>query len=124
MNLTNINFNHFQVPILATRRLASVYNYIDDDRVSIIRPQALRDVPALYALRTGRRPDVAQSVQHLASKKFRTAVDRMLLLGWRRSEKDFLAVKNAIWERNRKALLDILIAGEIPQAVQHIPFRR
>ena len=40
-----------KVPILASHRMRERYGYIDDDRVTVTRPQALREVNALGALR-------------------------------------------------------------------------
>ena len=47
------NFLQNNVPMLATRRITQAYQYVDDESIVIRRPQGVREMDAILALRTG-----------------------------------------------------------------------
>lgn len=47
------SFIQGNVPMLATRRITDAYKYIDHDEIVIRRPQGVREMDAVRALRTG-----------------------------------------------------------------------
>lgn len=95
-----------QVPILATHRMRQAYGYIDDDRVTITRPQAISEIQALNILRSG-------STGHSYSRApvpdtFLRELEVMIRNGWRRSEAGFKQFKRELWDANREAIWRIL----------------
>ncbi|EJC97990.1 uncharacterized protein FOMMEDRAFT_162331 [Fomitiporia mediterranea MF3/22] len=107
------------VPILASRRMRNAYGYIDDDRVTIVRPQALREVHALGALRGVKwklsQSNAVVSTQTDGYKKYEDDVQEMIEGGWRRSSSGFERFKEELWEKNREAVWRVLndLPGEI-----------
>ena len=103
----------FQVPILATDRMMKAYGYIDDDRVTIVRPQAIREVEALRILRS----EISKSLVPPGSfpVAFLQDLESMERKGWRRSQRGFDHFKRELWESNREAMWRILndLPGEI-----------
>ncbi|KAG8851530.1 hypothetical protein FRB96_009203 [Tulasnella sp. 330] len=81
------------IPLLTTHRLRAAYTYIDDDRLVITRPQAVRDADAIFALRTG-------STRHIRNdfrlEELNTSLRRMMLRGWRTSAAYFYAVQTKV----------------------------
>jgi hypothetical protein len=93
--------------LLATRRIRSSYTYVakddSDDRVTITRPQFMREMEAIRALRTGYHEGMSN-----VTKAESAHVERFLARGWKRSEEDFAAVKEAIWRRNEEVVRSVL----------------
>lgn len=90
------------VPLLATNRIMRHYRYLDET-VTIVRPQAISDIQALRALRTGERPKMATTNSELVKD-----MDRMLGAGWRRSTAAFDAFKQQLWDKNEQLFLSLL----------------
>ncbi|KAL5482626.1 hypothetical protein ACEPAI_9220 [Sanghuangporus weigelae] len=106
------------VPILASMRMRTAYGYIDDDRVTIVRPQANREIPAIGALRGAVWSLTASNVSALEGfgiEKYERDVREMLDNGWRRPMSGFSQFKSELWERNREAIWRVLddLPGEI-----------
>lgn len=98
--------------------MRTAYGYIDDDRVTIVRPQALREIPAIGAFR-GAGWSLAQSnvsvVEGFGIEKYERDVRGMIDDGWRRPTSGFSDLKRELWERNREAVWRVLndLPGEI-----------
>ncbi len=92
--------------MLVTQRMRKAYGYIDDDRVTITRPQALRDIPVIEAFRRGEYTPEHSTEGPLPG--FVQDVDSMLSGGWRKSDKDLTSFKEQLWAQNRKAVSRIL----------------
>lgn len=105
MSSCNLYRCFLQVPILATDRIRKSYGYIDDDRVVITRPQALREVAAIHLLRTRRIP-ISETFR--LSSRYEADIKAMLRKGWHRSREGFETVKREIWHANREHVLRIL----------------
>ncbi|KAI0092484.1 hypothetical protein BDY19DRAFT_883745 [Irpex rosettiformis] len=94
------------VPILGTLRLRKAYRYIDDDRVVVTRPAAMREVSALKALRTRDASFFLKSDPSGVGRNLsdilglESAVDNMLEVGWVRQKKDVDEYKQELWHRN------------------------
>lgn len=89
------------------------YGYIDDDRVTVTRPQAIREVHAIEILRAGGgSPYTAVTTGPPA---FLEDLQAMIRKGWRRSNAEYGRFKNELWESNRQAVWRILndLPGEI-----------
>ncbi|KAG9022344.1 hypothetical protein FRB95_014926 [Tulasnella sp. JGI-2019a] len=99
---TSVQLN---VPILGTHRMRNSYKYINDDRLLITRPQALREVETILALRTG-------STNHILNRHNSTRlmqeVDEMIRLGWKRPLSGFLNLKKELWKRNEQVIWSML----------------
>ncbi|KIO27252.1 hypothetical protein M407DRAFT_243382 [Tulasnella calospora MUT 4182] len=125
------------VPLLVTRRFRSSYVYAADDRVTLVRPQALREIHAIQILRAGtslfprsendtsspskakRQHDPSITVDELirqyepkmhgrARHEFQADVRQMLLKGWERSNEEFAAFKESMWNKNEQVGLRML----------------
>jgi len=94
------------IPILATMRMREAYGYIDDDRITITRPQALRDIPAIEAFRAGRYSPANDSTLYV--QEFVYDVSDMLRRGWRKTHDEMREFKEQLWKENRKAISRIL----------------
>ena len=120
---------NIKVPILASRRMRERYGYIDDDRVTVTRPQALREVNALGALRRasintealednndrhGTNISASAGLEY-RSDKFDRDVKEMIDQGWYRNMEGFESFKLDLWEKNREAIRRVLhdLPGEI-----------
>lgn len=118
-----------KVPILASHRMRERYGYIDDDRVTVTRPQALREVNALGALRRasintealednndrhGTNISASAGLEY-RSDKFDRDVEEMIDQGWYRNMEGFESFKLDLWEKNREAIRRVLhdLPGEI-----------
>lgn len=105
--------------------MREAYGYIDDDRVVITRPQALREIPAIGVLRTGRYTPPGQKDSDtvlftntsIFKERFLKDVDEMIHSGWRRSLDGYREFKRELWAKNRAAVRRILAdrPGEINQ---------
>jgi hypothetical protein len=94
--------------------MRKAYTYIDDDRVTITRPAAMREMDAILALRTG------SAAGFLASDPSRTgfsmgsnpliheAVEKMMSKGWVRSKAQFDDFKKDVWSYNNEVVMRIL----------------
>jgi hypothetical protein len=78
------------------------YSYLDD-RVTVTRPHALREILAVKALRTGRWP-----LPHPPNLDVMKDVEKMIEGGWKRSEKQFQSFKDDIRIRNEATVRRIL----------------
>ncbi|KAG8950211.1 hypothetical protein FRC04_007845 [Tulasnella sp. 424] len=121
------------VPLLVTRRFRASYVYTADDRVTIVRPQALREIHAIQLLRAGTSPfSDADSSSHAkrqhglsitidelirqyepkmhgrAHREFEADVRQMLAKGWERSNQEFAAFKGSMWNKNKDVGLRML----------------
>lgn len=95
--------------------MRDLYGYIDDDRVTITRPQALREIFAIEALRIGHftpRIESGDSDFYINARvyidEFQRDVSAMLQRGWRRSREQFKIFKQELWVANRAAVQRIL----------------
>ncbi len=106
--------------MLVERRFYDGYLHAADDRVTVMRPQAISDIHAIQVLRAGSWPPppppaVPQTevatlselwshfggrVQGHAREEFERDVKRMLERGWWRSNEEFAAVKGRVWKEN------------------------
>lgn len=101
------------IPILATRRMRKAYQYIDDDRVVVTRPSAMREVQALKALRTGSASfflenddSTGGSVAQL--KGLVDGVHEMLRMGWVRDRASVREYKEGVWRHNEGVVKRLL----------------
>ncbi|KAG6902845.1 hypothetical protein C0995_010730 [Termitomyces sp. Mi166 len=91
---------------LQCNRTRHAYAYADDDRVTVNRPAAMREVAALKALRMGdtslflNTPMPLMSTTMGSNPQLKNAVESMLRRGWRRTKKEFDDFKIGIWKRN------------------------
>jgi hypothetical protein len=101
-------------PLLVTRRVRDAYTYVDDDRVVVTRPAAVREMDAIRALRAGDASsifasDPSNSGWTLGSHpRIREEVDKMMRQGWIRPKEEFDAVKKNIWHQNDRVIWKIL----------------
>jgi len=94
------------VPILVSQWMRESYSFLDDDRVTVTRPQVVREIFAIKALRTGQwspRP----ALDHHA-KEVMMDVNKMIQKGWIRSTDEFTKFKQEIWARNSNIIRRIL----------------
>lgn len=94
--------NNFQVPILASKRMREAYGYINDNRVVITRPQALREIAAIGAFRDARTPELEQS--SVFTGRFAEDVTLMLKEGWQKSQRSFRDFKEELWKENQNSI--------------------
>ncbi|KAG8964016.1 hypothetical protein FRC03_002300 [Tulasnella sp. 419] len=94
------------VPLLATRRVTASYPFIDDERAVVIRPQGVREVAALKALRTGSTEHLKKVMQ--ASPEMAWDIEQMMKRGWKRTNEEFSAVKRKAYENNERVVARIL----------------
>ncbi|KAJ3558614.1 hypothetical protein NM688_g815 [Phlebia brevispora] len=98
------------VPILVTERMRRAYGYIDDDRVVVTRPAAMREVHALKTLRTGDMSSFLQSdptSSGYSMAKVRGAeegVRAMFSKGWLREYDEVNRFKRELWHRNEEVV--------------------
>ncbi len=106
--------NRLQIPILATKRMRQAYGYIDDDRVVVTRPAAMREVQALKALRTRNSTHFLASDPAGDGRKMadipglETAVQKMITQGWARQKEAVTQYKKELWENNGKVVERLL----------------
>ncbi|KIM89558.1 hypothetical protein PILCRDRAFT_190842 [Piloderma croceum F 1598] len=93
------------VPILVNQWMRQTYSFIDD-RVTVTRPQAVREIFAVKALRTGQWSP--QLVVDNQVKNVMMAMDKMIERGWIRSADQFTIFKDEIWARNAEVVRRIL----------------
>ncbi|THH01770.1 hypothetical protein EW026_g1021 [Hermanssonia centrifuga] len=102
------------IPILATKRMRQAYGYIDDDRVVVTRPAAMREVQALKALRTRNSTHFLASDPAGDGRKMadipglETAVQKMITQGWARQKEAVTQYKKELWENNGKVVERLL----------------
>ncbi|KAF9533596.1 hypothetical protein CPB83DRAFT_845535 [Crepidotus variabilis] len=107
------------VPILVSRRFRGAYNFADDDRILITRPEVMSDVAALRALRSGISPLAVHSTfgvdrstkigLHGPSRdEYRMDIQRMMRQGWERSDEEFDAYKTELQHKNEDVVRKIL----------------
>ncbi|KLO11988.1 hypothetical protein SCHPADRAFT_921523 [Schizopora paradoxa] len=101
------------IPLITTVRMRKAYEYIDDERVTITRPQALRDIPAIAAFRAGMYSPTNDSATHLL--EFTDDVDKMLSRGWKKTYNEVRAFKERLWAENRKSASRIL--NDLPGSI-------
>lgn len=82
--------------------MRATYRYASDDRVVITRPQHLREMDAIRALR------VADGLERDLASISDLDVRRMVEGGWRRSNEQFRAYKKEVWRRNEDTARRIL----------------
>jgi len=95
------------VPVLVTDRIRAAYKYVSDDRITVTRPQAIREIHAIKMLRAGvlsPSPDLSGN----AVFQFEQEGQRMLEQGWHRTNRGFTAVKQRIWLANEDVVRKIL----------------
>jgi hypothetical protein len=91
-----------QVPILVNEWMRQSYSFLDD-RVTVTRPQIMREISAVKALRTSRwTPPLAAKQQEVAD------VNKMIAMGWARPTDQFDAFKAGIWAHNEEVMRRIL----------------
>jgi hypothetical protein len=74
--------------------------------VTITRPQFMREMEAIKALRTGQYEGMSN-----VTREERVHVERFLAGGWKRNEEDFEDVKERIWRRNEEVVRSVLSDG-------------
>ena len=95
------------MPMLVTHRTRRAYGFIDDDRVVVTRPQAMSEVQALRALRTGDASAFLASdpagtgVTMGDIPAVRATVERMMRDGWVKSRSEWEDWREWLWQRNR-----------------------
>lgn len=91
---------------MVTQRIRQAYEYIDDDRVVVTRPSAMREIEAIKALRTGDAStflssDPARIGKPIGSHpRIKAAVEKMVREGWIRPREGFEEVKRELWRKN------------------------
>jgi hypothetical protein len=86
--------------------MRKAYRYIDDNRVVVTRPSAMREIAALKALRTGDASFFLDSDPTETGRKLsdilglQEAVQNMLTLGWLRRKSDVDEYKRQLWQKN------------------------
>lgn len=86
--------------------MRKAYGYIDDDRVVVTRPAAMREVQALKALRTGNASffldsdpiGIGRTMGEI--RGLNEAVQDMLDQGWFRDRAHTRAYKEQLWRKN------------------------
>ncbi|KAJ7247133.1 hypothetical protein B0H12DRAFT_1020834 [Mycena haematopus] len=96
------------VPILLTARIRMSYKHVDDDRVVVTRPAAMREVDALRALRTEGQSHFLRKTGTLRDSPTAQVVETMMRRGWKRSTEDFHGVKDDIWRANDRVVERLL----------------
>lgn len=86
--------------------MREAYGYINDERISITRPQALREIPAIAAFRAGTYSPPNATAPHV--QELVDDVNDMLRRGWRKTYNEVRAFKEQLWAENRKAAMHIL----------------
>lgn len=93
--------------------MRKAYQYIDDDRVVVTRPSAMREVQALKALRTGSASfffenddSTGGSVAQL--KGLVDGVHEMLRMGWVRDRASVREYKEGVWRHNEGVVKRLL----------------
>src|ERR1700730_15712509 len=92
-----------QVPVLVDSWSREAYSFLDDC-VTVTRPQAVREMFAVKALRTGHwspRPGPSTEFQ---LKEVKADMDRMIARGWRCSDEWYAKYKRGIWAQNAEVL--------------------
>ena len=90
------------------------YGYIDDDRVVVTRPAAMREVHALRALRTGNAASFLESDPTGTGHKMaeirglETAVQELLSKGWIREKTATRQFKQELWDKNERVIGKLL----------------
>lgn len=85
--------------------MREAYSFLDD-RVTVTRPHAVREIFAVKALRTGKwspRPDVKNQVEEV-----KMDVDKMIKKGWTRSADEFAEFREGVWAQNTEVVRRIL----------------
>jgi hypothetical protein len=91
---------------MLTQRMRDTYTFLDNPRISITRPSALREIHALHALRTRDvsrllASDPAHSGIALgAHPRIRRGIEEMMRHGWVRPKAGFDAAKHRVWREN------------------------
>ncbi|KDQ54574.1 hypothetical protein JAAARDRAFT_60558 [Jaapia argillacea MUCL 33604] len=94
------------VPLLVTRRFRESYNYANDERVVVTRPQGLSEIEAIKLFRTHHfSPSPGDLPQYVDD------VNRMLSDGWNRPMKGFETLKSEVSSRNEDVVRKML-SGE------------
>ncbi|KAI0750673.1 hypothetical protein C8Q80DRAFT_1153320 [Daedaleopsis nitida] len=94
------------IPMLVTKRTRRTYGFIDDDRIVVTRPQAMSEVQALRALRTGdasaffASDPAGTGVTMGDIPAVREAVERMMHAGWEKSRSGWEAWRAELWKAN------------------------
>jgi hypothetical protein len=94
--------------------MRDTYTFLDDRRVTITRPFAMREVAALRALRVGDASsfltsDPARTGYPMgANPRIKHRVEAMMRDGWQRDRAGFDAVKRSIWRKNDIVVLRLL----------------
>ncbi|KAJ6513047.1 hypothetical protein C8R45DRAFT_812313 [Mycena sanguinolenta] len=96
------------VPLLVTERIRRTYTYVDDDRVVVTRPPAMREIEALRALRSGDASYFLNRVRIPLDSPTAHAASTLLRLGWMRSEEESRQVKQKIWHDNERVVERLL----------------
>ena len=97
--------------------MRKAYGYIDDDRVVVTRPAAMREVHALKALRTRNasvflESDPTGSGHRMAQiAGLESSVYRMLEEGWTREKQETAEFKRELWHRNEIVIRRLLSDG-------------
>jgi hypothetical protein len=91
--------------LLVAQSFKAAYQYAADDRLLITRPQGLREIHALKALRTGRWDSPRATEMNRSARRLQKEVKDMLEGGWRRSNAGFNDVKERIWKENDAVLV-------------------
>lgn len=90
--------------------MRQAYGYIDDDRVVVTRPAAMREVHALKALRTGNASSFLEwdplNVGYPMSsiRSLDRGVKEMLSKGWIREKDSVIGYKRELWRANDNLL--------------------
>ena len=102
--------------------MRAAYSYIDDDRVTITRPQALREIRAIGVLRgaavqksNSNSTGTSLPIDGPGLDRYEDDVLGMQESGWRRPTRGFEQFKRELWEKNREAVWRILddLPGEV-----------
>lgn len=97
--------------------MRKAYKYIDDDRVVVTRPSAMREVQALKALRTGNaswfldREPTGDGIPLSAVGGLVAGIREMLNQGWTRRSQDVREYKGELWKANKVVVERLLRDG-------------
>jgi hypothetical protein len=94
--------------------MREAYTHIDDDRVVITRPAAMREMEAIRALRSGNATafltsDPTRTGMAIgAHPHIRDSTEKMMHGGWIRSKEGHDIVKKNVWNHNDAVVWKIL----------------
>jgi hypothetical protein len=91
--------------------MREAYSFLGDSCVTAMRPQAVREIHAVKALRTGEWSPRPGAMQPQVGR-IRRDVDEMLRRGWKCPPEAYMGYKEQLWKQNREMLRKVLAEFE------------